>query len=339
MKVGRMVVLCLLAAVGLLYLHLIKFMFGNFSVIFAAQSLISIETLLHGADKQTNSVIQHTGCSQTTRVEKIHKLCLKYDVKENFDDVALDFLLTDDTHKVIYCPLPKAGCTTFKQLLVDSLGKSLNSNEDIHHERVMEYVGIKTLNKYSKEEIDFRLKSYFKFMVVRHPFDRLISAFNNKLRGHPINYGPHFHIVIREHFGKITERDSTGKILINVNQFLHLVAKEPDRFKNIHWQDSMSYCHPCLIRYDHVIYMETLERDAGRVLDHLPFPNGTRPVLSHLNQGVFRTSNRSDEVYNVFKGLDPHVLRRLLDMYALDFNVFGYTWNSSTRAKCSKCVC
>ena len=40
--------------------------------------------------------------------------------------------------------------------------------------------GMKRLYMYSDDEIQERLKTYFKFLVVRHPMQRLVSAFRDK---------------------------------------------------------------------------------------------------------------------------------------------------------------
>ena len=40
--------------------------------------------------------------------------------------------------------------------------------------------GLTRISKYSKSEIDHRLKTYFKFLVARHPLERLLSAYRAK---------------------------------------------------------------------------------------------------------------------------------------------------------------
>ena len=40
--------------------------------------------------------------------------------------------------------------------------------------------------RYDEEAIEYRLRNYFKFMFVRHPLERLVSAFRDRLHGdHP----------------------------------------------------------------------------------------------------------------------------------------------------------
>ena len=277
-------------------------------------------------------------CSDTTRLERIREVCLEREWEEKRSDVKLNFLLTDDVHKVLFCPITKVGCGTFKQLMIESSGTPDASHMNVHGAQVQQAAGIKYLNTYSIAEIEYRLKHYFKFIVVRHPFDRLMSTYHEKFGGNPVNYAPQFKSVIHEHFGTNTANDKKGRILLNANQFLELVATERKRFNNFHWKNYMSYCHPCLIQYDHVVYMETMDDDIGIVLDHLAYPNGTRPVLPHRNMKR-NVSARFEEVSDVYRGVKPEIIQRLLATYGRDIDVFGYTWNHTTGPGCEKCVC
>ena len=84
--------------------------------------------------------------------------------------------------QVIYCFIPKAGCSTWKRTIARSYtGKEEKISETkIHTVDFMSEHGMKRLYLYSDDEIQKRLKSYFKFLVVRHPIQRLVSAFRDK---------------------------------------------------------------------------------------------------------------------------------------------------------------
>ena len=286
----------------------------------------------------SQNLLQAQDCSETTRIERIRKMCVDRGWEENMTRISLDFILTDDKHRMLYCPIPKVACSTFKHLLIDSSGIAHAADINVHVKSVQESFGIKTLASYSQAEINYRLDNYFKFLVVRHPFDRLMSTFHEKFDGNPLNYATFYSDVVEEHFGDYMARDSRDRILVNVSQFLELVATEPIRFYDRHWKSYHRYCHPCSIQYDHVVYLETLEDDIGTVMDHFKNLIGTKSVLSYHNMKR-NASDRLEEVYRVFSDLRPEIMARLMYIYEPDFDVFGYTWNQTTGAGCQQCVC
>ena len=190
------------------------------------------------------------------------------------------------------------------------------------------------------KEIKYKLKSYFKFMVSRHPFDRLVSAYNQKFhRDNEVNFGVLYAELIDDHFhGNELELNANGAALITFEQFLHLVIEEPKRFNNPHWRNYMWYCQPCSIPYDHVIYMETMAADIGIVLDHFTEADGSKPRMPLFN--VKRGhKDKLRETNEMFMLVSKRITDKLLERYQRDFDVFGYTWNNISGAGCVKCVC
>merc|ERR1711976_1009411 len=70
--------------------------------------------------------------------------------------------------------------------------------DQVHHVYGEKY--LRKLSSYSSEEIRSRLQSYYKFMFVRNPLERILSAYKNKFT---LSYNEYFHF----HFGtKIVKR-------------------------------------------------------------------------------------------------------------------------------------
>ena len=267
-------------------------------------------------------------CLTTPRQEYIRHACANSHIANS---VHLDYLITDDHHRVLYCFIPKVGCTSFKSMMVANIG--IQVSRAWFNVKYLNSIGLKQLSQYSAEDISMRIKNYFKFMVVRHPFDRLVSAYQQKFGGHrnSHNFSPKYKNVIKDHFGDITKVDSQGNVLLSWPQFLELVATEPERFYNEHWAKYEHLCNPCMTNYSHVVYMETMSDDLDIVLDHLSDPDGPRPALPTRNV-MRRTKDNTETLYKQFINIDKSVLQRLLRIYGRDLELFGYTWNSESGA-------
>ena len=80
-------------------------------------------------------------------------------------------LAVNDNLKLIYCVIPKVGTTTWKRVIAKS--------REIQP-RINRWILWKRLSNYTEEERNERLKKYFKFVFVREPLQRLLSAYKNK---------------------------------------------------------------------------------------------------------------------------------------------------------------
>ena len=276
-----------------------------------------------------------SGCSTSDRLQHIEEVCKHQNI---FDSKYLDHTIVDDRHRVLYCFIPKVGCTSFKSMFVKNFG--IETNRAWYNVKYLHSIGIKQLLKYSEKDISKRLQNYFKFMVVRHPFDRLVSAYKQKFGGlaSSHNFATFYTKVIKNHFGHIEKVDKKGRTLISWNQFLELVATETKKFYNIHWATYEHLCNPCLMKYNHVVYMETIDDDIDPVLDHLKNPDRPRPTLPGRNVVRNSTDNMA-RLLKKFRNINPDILQRLLEIYANDFKLFGYTWDSESGAGCTQCRC
>ncbi|XP_074648961.1 carbohydrate sulfotransferase 10-like [Tubulanus polymorphus] len=94
----------------------------------------------------------------------------------------------DDVHKILYCEIPKVGTSIWRYTLLHTTGKlrttnlSLINNLDTKQSIYLTSLDlIRPLSSYSQDEKTERLKTYFKFLFVRHPFERLLSAYLDKI--------------------------------------------------------------------------------------------------------------------------------------------------------------
>ncbi|XP_033479284.2 carbohydrate sulfotransferase 12-like [Epinephelus lanceolatus] len=262
---------------------------------------------------------------------------------EQIPNRELDHLIVDDTHQIIYCYVPKVACTNWKRVMVvlsqslisPSSGKPYTDPEavppDVVHNSSLHLTFAKFWHHYgslSRHLMALKLQNYTKFLFVRDPFVRLISAFRNKFGKPNEDFYKQFGSVMLRRYGNVSgslpataaEAFAAG-IKPTFQQFItYLLDPETERESifNEHWRQVYRLCHPCQVKYDFVGRLETLETDAEHLLkllevDHLVrFPSGARN----------RTAASWERDW--FAQIPMTMRRELYRLYEPDFKLFGY---------------
>ena len=218
-------------------------------------------------------------------------------------------LVVDDKHKLIYCPISKIGSTTWLRYLNSAMGHGeLNHTTD---------QSIKRLSMYSAEEADYRLKNYMKIMVARHPLDRLVSAYNDKVGQSgqtdqmeylrpliidrvrngithisPDQYKKYFRAdrlygvpddpILKQHLEHYDDYVRVNEIgnpyRVNFTEFILYVTQHAVGRVTEHWITMEHTCWPCYINYDVILKMETITDDSEYVIKHM---ESVAPVLGY----------------------------------------------------------
>ncbi|XP_029911959.1 carbohydrate sulfotransferase 12 [Myripristis murdjan] len=255
----------------------------------------------------------------------------------------LDHLIVDDTHQIIYCYVPKVACTNWKRVMVvlsqslvsPSSGKPYTDPEavppDLVHNSSIHLTFAKFWRHYgslSRHLMALKLQHYTKFLFVRDPFVRLISAFRNKFGKPNEDFYRQFGSVMLSRYGNVSggvpktaaEAFAAG-IKPTFQQFItYLLDPQTERETafNEHWRQVYRLCHPCQIQYDFIGRLETLETDSEQLLrilgvDHLiRFPTGARN----------RTAASWERDW--FAQIPMDMRRKLYKLYEPDFELFGY---------------
>ena len=93
------------------------------------------------------------------------------------------------------------------------------------------------------------------FSVVRHPFERLVSAYQNKFVDHPkSSYGRY----LNSHYGGISFSNFVQMIL---DQSEKKCQQLNNCSLNNHWKPFISRCHYCDVRYSIIARAETIRED------------------------------------------------------------------------------
>ncbi|KAK2148506.1 hypothetical protein LSH36_493g04016 [Paralvinella palmiformis] len=259
-------------------------------------------TCHHDEDRE---ILNHLPrCSQLRRKFLINDVCRLYNVTSSEVGSADYWRLLVNKHvSLIYCSIPKAGCTTLKSLVR-------------YPEMSKDRVAI-----FRKSIIRNNLDKYQKLLLVRHPFSRLYSAYYDKILLSHLTY-PQFYLDIAE---KYFPGSTTGGTLnLTFEQFAKLVAYEykTGAFVNRHWMTQYELCRPCQIRYDYVAKLETMDIDEPAIRAMTKVYGPIQKINSHAN------ASDPKNLWAAYRNVGNDVIERLLQIYEADFRLFGYNCGS-----------
>nr|XP_026648271.1 carbohydrate sulfotransferase 13 [Zonotrichia albicollis] len=269
------------------------------------------------------------------RREMLSNICSRYTRKRRLlrpDD--LRHLVVDDTHGLLYCYVPKVACTNWKRVMMvlTGQGKYRDPLEIPAHEAHVPS-NLRTLSEYSVAEINARLRTYLKFIFVREPLERLVSAYRNKFT---LSYNTAFHKrygtkIVRRHRPQPSQRALERGDDVRFEEFVYYLldprTQQEEPF-NEHWERVHSLCHPCIIHYDVVGKYETLAEDAKYILQLV---GADASVKFPASSKTTRTTD--DMTAQFFQDISPFYQRRLFNLYKMDYLLFNYSIPSYLRLR------
>ncbi|XP_014392264.1 PREDICTED: carbohydrate sulfotransferase 8 [Myotis brandtii] len=234
-------------------------------------------------------------------------------------------IFVEDRHRVLYCEVPKAGCSNWKRVLMVLAGLA-SSTADLQHNTVHYGGALKRLDTFDRQGILHRLSTYTKMLFVREPFERLVSAFRDKFE-HPNSY---YHPVFGKAILARYRANASGEALrtgsgVRFPEFVqYLLDVHRPVGMDIHWDHVSRLCSPCLIDYDFVGKFESMEDDANFFLSLIHAPrNLTFPQFKDRHSQEARTTAGITHQY--FAQLSAPQRQRAYDFYYMDYLMFNYS--------------
>ncbi|XP_076814976.1 carbohydrate sulfotransferase 8-like isoform X1 [Clavelina lepadiformis] len=244
----------------------------------------------------------------------------------NMGEADMMRVLIAEDYKLAYCYVPKAGCSNMKKLILELNGINTNKlrNKDIH--------SLSKVNETKQIGMpDFVAEdNYIKLMLVRHPYERLISSYNNKI----LQRDRKFDMFSRQI--KLLYRDPT----LNDTQspptfpeFAEFVTNGRNSGSHNggdpHWSKYNSLCYPCLIEYDVIAHLETIQEDTRYLLKLIKAPTKVLFQSGYSKIGLSKTEyGNFKNIY--FKQLNSSQKQNLYKAYESDFKLFGYSETNNT---------
>lgn len=236
-----------------------------------------------------------------------------------------------ERYRFAYCSVPKTGCTNFKKILWLLEGRVKNITEisryadsSHFHEETNKLLNVR---KWRHGLPEFA-HNFTKLLVVRHPFERLVSAYHNKLvplyKSKPPQFGQ-LAERIRQEFGATPQRKEAKGEIPTFEEFVDFVTEESlaGRSLDEHFRSMEAICSPCSIPYDTIAHLETLHSDVKYLLKKIEAPDDYFQLESGYSRGGSRQVT-SEKAIQHFSDLSLQKVRRLYEAISDDFLLFGY---------------
>ncbi|XP_071493026.1 carbohydrate sulfotransferase 11-like [Diadema antillarum] len=268
---------------------------------------------------------------QSARRRLLESECRRLQLKSNVSNFSIRHILVNEKYRLAYCFVPKVGCSNWKRILMVLDGQR-DTVEGLTSDEVHINGDFRFLSSYPPRDREQILRDYFKFVFVRHPFERLVSVFKNKLADvTSYRRKTAFHRFGREMIKSWRPDPSDAALATGENvtwpEFVkyltHTVRRhkmENDYYTSDHWREMFKVCSPCGLNFDFVGNLETVVDDAQYLFEKW----NVRDKVYYLGAETSRPTNSSQEYEAYFSQLSAEDLGRLWSVYQNDFTLFGY---------------
>lgn len=176
-------------------------------------------------------------------------------------------------------------------------------------------------------------------VVVREPFVRLLSAYRDKLENvTPLYYRKLARAIVAQHRPKATNSHgaikSYGPTFNEFVDYLITNHRAKDKPFDEHWAPYYQFCSPCAVNFSVVAKVETLAKDSAFVIHQLGLGHVLGRTVGDRRTRLRTVMNKSKDGRNTtalikhyFSQLSEDMLDKLLEIYGIDFEMFGYDAN------------
>ncbi|KAK7071182.1 hypothetical protein SK128_010847 [Halocaridina rubra] len=179
------------------------------------------------------------------------------------------------------------------------------------------------------EEFKKALK-FYRFLIVRDPFVRLLSAYRDRIEDtshrswQREHFGPKILAITRPDL-KESEMRVNGSLSVipSFAEFVRYLLKTPLDHYDPHWAPYWKHCVPCALRYHAIGKSETKSQDARFILEDsgLARKVDVKILQENAHEGRGDTEKLMLSYYSTI-GLRH--LESLYRKYKVDFYLFGY---------------
>ncbi|XP_023951221.2 carbohydrate sulfotransferase 11 isoform X2 [Bicyclus anynana] len=268
------------------------------------------------------------------RVAKVQEVCHSQSLPTQIINSKEFFV--DHAHNIVWCNIFKAASTSWLYNFNILGGYDKKFLARTRHTPLM--LARKKYPRPSEEELKDAVNTpgVVSLLVVREPFVRLLSAYRDKLENiTPPYYRKLARAIVAAH------REAATKVLGTIKSFgptfyefvAYLIKKHAsgDVTLDEHWAPYYKFCTPCAANFTVIAKVETLSRDSAYVVHQLGLGHILGRRVTNRRMRLRTVMNKSRDGKNTsallkyyFGQLDEEMLDKLLEIYGIDFEMFGY---------------
>lgn len=264
-------------------------------------------------------------------LRQLTNICAKYNlttplIKRHF--------LHNSRHKSLYCWIRKVASTSFAKLFADMKIRSTRTN----------YREIDTLTPRSLNELQLASQDaqVFKLLVVRHPFQRLVSSYRDRIEDNS-KYTAQAWIYVEKIFRltrpklfhsntkignfrhKVFTPDKRLKIVPTFKEFVEWLVQSSDE-DDVHWAPYYKHCALCNVRYNYVLKLDDYTYGQINYIFSKFGLDKTKVYFPKLKETRGGQTN-FDITCKYLKNLTEDVIFKLYEKYKIDFQMYNYNVN------------
>ena len=219
-------------------------------------------------------------------------------------------IIVSDRFKLLGCLIDKVGSTNIQRIfyILNGLTNVTDPGEVTQHDArkyTNEY--FYGVNKSRKSNyvaaVHSRLKSYTTFMFVRHPLERIVSAYRDNK---PNN---------------VFQNWRAKSIVPDFEKYIDILLQNKSHYSKP-LRPLYMMCNPCRIAYDFIGSLDSFDSDMAAILQAV----GAETAVS-IPQRRYTGYNkqRSSDVFEMyFKDIPMNKLVKLEQIYDIDYMLFGF---------------
>ncbi|KAG6452009.1 carbohydrate sulfotransferase 11 isoform X2 [Manduca sexta] len=184
--------------------------------------------------------------------------------------------------------------------------------------------------KYARPTVEMIKKAQadsITFLIVRHPLERLASAYNDKIvHAWPKSFHDKMGRLIIKKYRKTLKKPAPTEKYPVFEEFVSYILDEvrAKRSLDMHWTPYTHFCTPCRINFDVILKFETLEDDQKYLIQLAHLQDIIKPEWRNSGKGT----NTLNNINHLYSRLKKSQLEGLYRLYRNDFQLFNYTIDS-----------